>query len=96
MSRWWKVQEAGDSKPVAVFFLEEGDVLRRFVPGEGLVDWPPAAMWVLGDSPGATEIDEAEAVKLMKAGTGTLPEKVETESCRGDAPTLPTPDAVKG
>jgi hypothetical protein len=35
-------------------------------------------------------------VKLMRADTGRLPAEVDTESSRGDAPTLPTPAAVKG
>ena len=87
--RWWKIQEPGDSKPVAVAFLGDPEsLLRRYVPGEGLVDWPPLAMWILGDEPGATEITEDEAIKLMKAKVGKLP------SGRGSAKTVGTPEGV--
>lgn len=94
MARWWKIQEQGDADPSAVLYLEDGDVIRRYVPGEGLVDWPGAVYWILGDSPGATEIDEAAAIALMKKGVGTLPAGIVTGSSRGDRPTLPTPTAV--
>lgn len=92
--RWWKIQEPADAKPSAVAAHWEGDVLRRYVPGEGLVDWPPLAMFVLSNDPGAVEITEAEAVKLMKAGVGTIPEGVDTASSRGDAETVPAPEGV--
>lgn len=94
MAQWWKIQEPGDSAPAAVAYLGSDNLIRRYVPGEGLVDWPPMTMWVFGDEIGATEIDEAEAVKLMKAKVGKLPAGVDTASSRGSAETLGTPEGV--
>jgi hypothetical protein len=89
--RWWKIQEPGDPGPVAVATLGADNLIRRYVPGEGLVDWPPMNMWVFGDEHGGTEISQAEAVKLMKAGVGKIPDGVDTASSRGAAGTVAAP-----
>jgi hypothetical protein len=94
--RWWKIQEPADATPSAVAAYWNGDVLRRYVPGEGLVDWPPLATFVLSNDAGAIEITEAEAVKLMKAGVGEIPSGVDTASSRGGAETVPAPEGVEG
>lgn len=94
MARWWKIKEPGDANVSAVAYLGADNLLRRYVPGEGLVDWPPIAMWVLGDELGAEEIDEVEAVKLMKSKVGKLPANVDTASSRGTAETIGTPEGV--
>jgi hypothetical protein len=94
MAKWWKIQEPGDAKPAAVAYLGDDNLIRRYVPGEGLVDWPPLTMWVFGDEIRAIEIDEAEAVKLMKSKVGALPKNVDTASSRGSAETIGTPEGV--
>lgn len=94
MAKWWKIQEPGDNGPSAVAYLGSDNLVRRYVPGEGLVDWPPMAMWIFGDEIRAIEIDEAEAVKLMKAKIGTIPEGIDTASSRGSAETIGTPEGV--
>lgn len=93
-TRWWKIQEPGDDKAVAVAALWDGGVVRRYVPGEGLVDWPPVAMYVLNAEIGAVPITEAEAITLMKAGVGRIPDGVDTASSRGTAETVAAPDGV--
>lgn len=91
LERWFKIQEPGDAKPFAVVFMGDDMLLRRFVPGEGLVDWPPMAMWIFGDEIGTVEITKEEAARLMKANVGKLPADLDTEDSRGTAPTLPVP-----
>lgn len=88
--KWWKIQEPGDRVPSAVVYLGEDMLVRRYVPGEGLVDWPPMAMWVFGDEQGASEISQAEAVKLIKAGVGKLGKGVALPGS-SRAPTIPVP-----
>lgn len=90
--RWWQVQEPGDVGPFAVICIGDDDLIRRYVPGEGLVDWPPMAMWIFGDEAGATEITQDQAVKLIKAGVGQLPDGLDTTSSRGSSPTVAAPD----
>lgn len=92
--QWWKIQEPGDAKPSAVAAYWNGDVVRRYVPGEGLVDWPPLAMYVFNAEMGAHPITEAEAIKLMKAGVGRIGDGIDTKSSRGMAETVAAPDGV--
>lgn len=89
MEKWWKVQEPGDSSPKAVLFLGEDWLVRRYVPGEGLVDWPEASAWIFGTDLGAKPIGRAEALKLIAAGVGRLPGGIPSGN---RAPTIAVPD----
>ncbi|MGY1702745.1 hypothetical protein [Geodermatophilus sp. SYSU D00766] len=70
----------------------EGDGFpRRFVPGEGLVDWPAVIMWTHNGEPGADRITEEEAVRLLRAGVGGPVDWGIVARARGDAPTIQPP-----
>jgi hypothetical protein len=71
--------------------MDDDYLIRRYVPCEGLVHWPSLIMWTHGDKIRATEISEAEAIRLMKAGIGKLPNGLDTSSSRGQASTIPAP-----
>jgi hypothetical protein len=88
---WYALQDPGDKAPYAVmgFNWDEG-LPRRFVPGEGLVDWPSLAGYVVNGEPGAHEIDEATAIKMMKAGVGKV-SPANVEYGRGKGPTVQPP-----
>lgn len=88
--KWWKIQEPGDRVPTAVVYLGDDMLVRRYVPGEGLVDWPPMVMWIFGDEHGATEISQAQALSLIKAGVGKLGKGVSLP-VGTRAPTIPVP-----
>ncbi len=90
-NKWWFLQDRGDPSPYAVIAVIEGDNLpRRFVPGEGLVDWPAATMWTNNGEPGAYEITEEEAVRLMRAGVGRIRGFLVARG-RGEAATIQPP-----
>lgn len=94
MEKWFKIQEPGDLRPFAVVYLGDDNLVRRYVPGEGLVDWPAMGMWIFGDEMGCTEISRADAVRLMRAGVGRLSPGLDTSDQRGAAPPLSPPSGV--
>ncbi|SET99068.1 hypothetical protein SAMN04488546_4571 [Geodermatophilus poikilotrophus] len=61
MTKWWRLQEPGDALPFAVAYMGDDFLIRRFVPGEGLVYWPSLVMWTHGDEMGAEEISEGRS-----------------------------------
>jgi hypothetical protein len=88
--KFWALQDPGDKEPYGVVARDPKGLARMFVPGEGLVDAPWAAGWVLWGEPGKREISKAEAKRLMSAGVGKLtPQDVVT--MKGTAPTVPIP-----
>lgn len=93
MMTWWVLQDPGDPGPYAVICKDEQGLPRMFVPGEGLVDWPWAAMWTDHGEPGARRISEQEAVALMNAGVGRIPDGFSIDAGRGTAPTIQPPGA---
>ncbi len=65
-------QDLGDSAPYALMSTSEDDPrARRFVPGEGWVDWPGLMMYLWGE-PGAHRIDEAEAGDCWLSGLAKM------------------------
>lgn len=90
MEKWFKLQDPGDRVPFAVMFQGDDRLPRRYVPGEGLVDWPSLVGYLFGEDQGATPITREEALRLIKAGIGEIrPEYVASE--RGQAPTIQVP-----
>src|SRR5690349_11936608 len=70
--KWWVLQDRGDPGPYAVMSLDEQGIVRRFVPGEGLVHWPSLAMYVVQGEPGARPVSEDEALQLIDQGLGAI------------------------
>jgi len=88
-TQWWKLQNRGQSQPYGLAALVDGDGLpRRFVPGEGLVDWPSLAGELLMGESGADPISEDEAKSLMvrvRVASDVV------RDLRGKAPTIKVP-----
>lgn len=85
--RYWKLRDPGEA-PYALMGTSEDDLRpRRFVPGEGWVDWPSLAMYIYRGEPFADRIDEAEARRLMAQGLGKIDKKY-VDSARGPTPTI--------
>lgn len=67
------LQDSDDKTPYAVMAVDPDEALpRRYVPGQGLVDWPGLAMFVINGEPGMRSIDEATTIALMKQGVGEI------------------------
>ena len=91
MNRWWVLQ-LPDGVPRGVIAVIEGDGLpRRYVPGEGLVDWPALTMFTHNGEAGAYRITEEEALALIRDGGGGPMEAWVVAQQRGKAPTLQPP-----
>ena len=92
--QWWALQDFWDEAPYSVMALDPKDGLpRRFVPGEGLVDWPSLSMFVFNGEPGAHPITEDVAIQMMNQGVGTIDPSF-VAAARGKAPTLQPPAGV--
>jgi hypothetical protein len=88
---WWALQDYDDPGPYAVMALDQDEGLpRRYVPGQGLLDWPSLAMYVFNGEPGAHPIDQATAVELMKQDVGKIKPEI-VASSKGQAPDRPAP-----
>jgi hypothetical protein len=92
--KWWALQEIEDPAPYAVVAVEADDLLpRRYVPGEGLVDWPSATMYCYQGEPGARRISQEEALELIRKRVGQLSAE-NLALGRGKAPTIQPPKAM--
>lgn len=90
MEKWWKLQEPQEQSPFAVMFQGEDKIPRRYVPGEGLVDWPSLVSYLFGGDLGAIPITRAEALRLIKAEVGRV-SPANLAKGRGTAPTIQVP-----
>ena len=90
MERWWKLQDPGDREPWGVMFQGDDSLVRRFVPGEGLVDWPSLMSYLFGGDLGAKPITRDEALRLMEAEIGKIAAEYVAKG-RGSAPTIQVP-----
>jgi hypothetical protein len=88
--KWWVLQDRGDPGPYAVMSLDEQGIVRRYVPGEGLVHWPSLAMYVVQGEPGARPVSEVEALQLIDQGLGAIDDGY-VILARGRAPTVQPP-----
>lgn len=86
-TRWWALQDNGDPAPYAVAAVAADGLARRYVPGEGLVDWPSLTSITRGEF-GSHPITEAEAQALIKRGVGKIDSGIVARA-RGTAPTIP-------
>lgn len=67
--RFFTLRLPGDREPYGVAKLDDG-IPYLFVPGRGWVDMPAIADYFFNGEPGAGEVDEAEAQRLMRQGVG--------------------------
>ena len=91
--RYWVLQDSGIDAPYALTVLDDGNLVRRYVPGRGLVHFPDDVDEMLFGEPGGREVDQDEWLDLLRSGkTGvTLPDEV-LAKFQGQAPDLPVPD----
>lgn len=90
VARWWVLQHPDEAQPAAVFAEGDDGLPRRFVPGQGLVDWPSLAEYTIGGEPGAHVVDAKAALRHIRNGVGRVSPDVVARN-RGSAPTLPVP-----
>lgn len=93
--QFWALQDKGDRLPYGVAAKDDQGLARLFVPGLGLVDMPSVAAWTSNGEPGARPITSADAKRMMRAGVGRMSREAAL-SLKGDAPTIPVEEAVRG
>lgn len=85
---YWKLRDIGETEPWALMSSADDDFrARRFVPGEGWVDWPGLSMYLFKGEPSADLIDESQARKWMAKGLGKIGKEF-VDSARGPSPTI--------
>lgn len=89
-TRYWALQESEDPSPVAVIAVLPGDVPRRYVPGQGLVDWPSMVAYTHNGEPGAHRISTAEALALIRQNVGRIDPGM-VKRAKGNGETIPVP-----